>query len=187
MIHNTNRPLSTLSPHTSMASGDLPILVRDLMTVGVLTCPPDTSIPELAQLLLTYELDDVIVLDEGKALGTVGQEQLVAALHRDDARSLKAIDILREGIPQIPPDIPILAAAQIMRDLKVRTLFLMHHAGGIEYPAAAIGYKHLLRYLAAENADQLRDLGIRAIRESPLEAFQRRRDLARLRIKQSKP
>ncbi len=170
-----------------MASGDLPVLVRDLMTVGVLTCPPDTPITDLAQRLLAHDLDDVIVLDQGKALGTVGQEQLVAALHRDDARTLKAIDIMQEGVPQIPPDIPILAAAQIMRDLKVRTLFLMHHAGGIEYPAAAIGYKHLLRYLAADSPDQLRDLGIRAARESPLEAFQRRRDLARLRIKESKP
>jgi CBS domain-containing protein len=170
-----------------MASGDLPLLVRDLMTVGVLTCPPETPIPELAQLLLAHDQDDVIVLDEGKALGTVGQEQLVAALQRDDARSLKAIDIMREGIPQIPPDIPILAAAQIMRDLNVRTLFLMHHAAGIEYPAAVIGYKHLLRYLAAESPDQLRDLGIRAVREPPLEVFKRRRDLARLRIKESKP
>lgn len=170
-----------------MASGELPSLVRDLMTVGVLTCPPDTPIPELAQLLLQHDLDDVIVLDEGKALGTVGQEQLVAALQREDARKLKAGDIMREGVPQIPPNIPLLAAAQIMRDLKVRTLFLMHHAGGIEYPAAAIGYRHLLRYLAADDPGQLSDLGIRAARESPLEAFQRRRNLARLQIKESKP
>lgn len=156
------------------------------MTLGVLTCPPDTPIPKLAQLLLNHNLDDVIVLAEGKALGTVGQEQLVAALQREDARTLKASDIMRAGVPQIPPDIPSLAAVQVMRDLKVRTPFLMHHAGGIEYPAAAIGYRHFLRYLVADDPDQLSDLGIRAARESPLDAFQRRRNLARLRIKESK-
>lgn len=156
------------------------------MTLGVLTCPPDTPVPKQAQLLINHHRDDVIVLDEGKALGTVGQEQLVAALQREDAKTLKASDLLRAGVPQNQPDIPILAAAQIMHDLKVHTLFLMHHAGGIEYPAAAIGYRHLHRYLAADDPDQLSDLGIRAARESPLEAFQRRHNRARLRIKESK-
>lgn len=170
-----------------MTTGDLPLLVRDLMTVGVLTCSPETRIPELARLLLNHDLDDVIVLDEGKALGTVGQEQLIAAFPLENVKSLQAIDIMREGVPQIPPDIPLIAAAQIMRDLGVRTLFLMHHAGGIEYPAAAIGYKHILRYLAAEDPSQLRDLGILAARESPLEAFQRKRNLARQKLKGSKP
>ncbi len=55
----------------------------------------------------------------------------------------------------------------------------MHHAGGIEYPAAMLSYTHLLRHLAMESADDLSDLGIKADRESPLEAFYKRRDAAR--------
>ena len=86
---------------------------------------------------------------------------------------------MRDGVPQVPPDIPLVAAAQLMQDLKVRTLFLMHHAGGIEYPAAMISYKHLLRHLAADNEAELRDLGIRAERKTPLEMFIQRRDAAR--------
>jgi len=149
------------------------------MTVGVLTCTPNTTVSEIAQLLLAHDLDEVIVLDDGKALGVVGQDDLVAAFARDDAKSLTAIQVMREGVPQVPPDIPLTAAAQIMRDQGVRTFFLMHHAAGIEYPAAALSYKHYLRLLAAEDIEELRDLGIKADRVLPLDEFNKRRQATR--------
>jgi predicted transcriptional regulator len=153
------------------------------MTVGVVTCTPQTTVSELAQLFLEQCLDEIIVLDEGKALGVVGQEEIVANFFREDSKSLKAADIMREGVPQIPPDIPITAAAQIMQDLDVRSLFLMHNAGGIEYPAATITYWHYLRYLAAEQSGDLNDLGINAERQSPLETFLQKRDMTRKKNK----
>jgi CBS domain-containing protein len=164
-----------------MPETPLPHLVRDLMTVGVVTCTPQTTVSELAQLLLDHDLDEVIVLDEGKALGVIGQDDLVAAFSREGIKSLTAVEVMREGVPQVPPDIPLTAAAQIMRDQRVRTLFLMHHAAGIEYPAAALSYKHYLRLLAAENSHDLRDLGIKAERVSPLDEFIKRRQATRER------
>jgi hypothetical protein len=92
---------------------------------------------------------------------------------------LTAHDILREGVPQVPPDIPVQAAAQIMLDLGVHTLYLMHHAGGIEYPAAKISCWHFLRHIAARDVEELSDLGINAQRSSPLDVFIQRRDKAR--------
>jgi lauroyl/myristoyl acyltransferase len=65
-----------------------------------------------------------------------------------------------------------------MQDQGLRVLFLTHHAGGIEYPAAYITYKHLLRHLGARDKQELSDLGIQAERESPIEIFIRRRDEA---------
>lgn len=157
----------------------LPHLVRDLMTVGVVTCPPQTTVPEIAQLFLDQDVDDMIVLEEGQALGVIAQEDLIAAFTLEDAQSLTAVEIMREGVPQVPPDIPLKAAAQIMQDHGVRTLYLMHHASGIEYPAAAITFRHYLRYLAAKDPHDLRDLGIHAERVSPLETFIQRRETAR--------
>ncbi|OGO37085.1 MAG: hypothetical protein A2W35_02790 [Chloroflexi bacterium RBG_16_57_11] len=40
-----------------------PELVRDLMTVGVATCSPDTPIDDIARLLLDKGLEAVVVLD----------------------------------------------------------------------------------------------------------------------------
>jgi len=156
-----------------------PKLVRDLMTVGVLTCAPDSPLVELAQVMLDKSCEAVVVMQDGHALGVVGEDELVRAFDQADLRQLVAEDVLREGVPQVPPDIPLAVAAQLMQDLGVRTLFLMHHSGGVEYPAAQISYRHLLRFLAAHDEDDLRDLGMHAERQSPLETFIQRRDAAR--------
>ncbi len=58
-------------------------LVRDLMTVGVPTCAPDTPITAVARLLLDDDFEAVIVLDaEGHAAGMISQDELVRAYTR---------------------------------------------------------------------------------------------------------
>lgn len=170
----------TIHHFTNEMTGQFPTLVRDLMSVGVLTCSPDTPIGELTRVLLDKDLEAAVVLDlQGHAVGVVSQDDLVRAYAGGDHDGLTAEAVMKDGVPQIPPDIPLMAAAQIMRDWGVRALFLMHHAGGIEYPAAMLSYNHLLRHLAMENEDDIRDLGIKAERESPIETFMKRRDEAR--------
>ena len=156
-----------------------PRLVRDLMSVGVPTCALDDSVVDLTRWFLEKEIEGAVVLGEnGHGVGVVTRDQLVQAYARGDYEDLTAQDILEAKVPQVPPDIPLAAAAQIMQDLGVRILFLTHHAGGIEYPAAYISYKHLLRHLGARDEQELRDLGIKAERESPIDTFLRRRDEA---------
>ena len=156
-------------------------LVRDLMTVGVPTCAPDTLLTDLARLSLEKEVEAFVVMKDGHALGVISERELVAGCTREDAYFLTAEQVMREGVPQVPPDIPLSAAALLMGDLGVQTLFLMHHAGGIEYPAAYISYRHYLRLLAAESDEELSDLGIYADRQPPLQEFIQRRDEARRR------
>jgi CBS domain-containing protein len=155
-------------------------LVRDLMSVGVATCAPDTPIIDLARLVLDKGLEAVVVLDpEGHAIGVVGQDDLARAYSQENRHQLTAEDVMSEGVPQVPADIPLVTAAQIMRDQGVRVLFLMHHAGGITYPAAMLTYTHLLRHLAARDDGDLADLGIKASRQPPLDTFIKKRDAAR--------
>jgi signal-transduction protein with cAMP-binding, CBS, and nucleotidyltransferase domain len=159
------------------------ILVRDLMKVGVASCAPETLVSEVAHLLREKGIEGIIVLDqeEGHALGMISQNELADAFirHGADARNLKAEEIMRDNIPQVPPDIPLQAAFQIMRDTGVRIVFLMHHAGGVKYSAAALSFSHLMRYLDAKDDSELTDLGIKADRMSPLDAFIQKRDAAR--------
>lgn len=155
-------------------------LVRDLMTVGVITCPANTPISDVARLILEKNLEAVVVLDkEGHGLGVIGQDELIRVYSRDDARSLSTEDAMSEGVPEIPADIPLNLAAQIMQDNKIRFAYMMHNSKGLVYPAAFISYQHLIRHLAARNDEELRDLGILAERKSPLDVFIQKRDAAR--------
>ena len=174
-----------------MPEKSVPLLVRDLMKVGVPTCPPETPVDEIARWMLEKSLEAVIVLDpeEGHALGYVSWDELVKVYGErqamDDERGsmagLTANDVMCERIPQVPPDIPLAAAVQLMNDQGVRTLFLMHHAGGVVYPAAYLSYSQILRHIAARNPEELRDLGVGAERKTPLETFIEKRDAARKR------
>lgn len=160
-----------------------PFLVRDLMTVGVPTCPPDTLIRDLAQRMLEKGWEAVVVLDrtDGHAMGIVSQDELIRAYSLAISPEKTAEEIMRPEVPQIPPDIPLTAAAQLMQDLKTRVLILTHHAGGIIYPAGIITYQHLLRHLAAQSPEELQDLGIHAQRQTPVQMFIERREATRRR------
>ena len=61
--------------------------------------------------------------------------------------SLTVADVMRPDIPEIPPDIPAAAAAQIMLDQGMRELYLLHHDGGISWPAAVFRFEDVLRHL----------------------------------------
>ena len=164
-----------------------PTLVRDLMSVGVPTCALDDSVVELTRWFLEKDVEGAVVLDDnGHGAGVVTHDELVKAYAKGGYAELTAEDVMRADVPTIPPDIPLSAAAQLMQDMGVRVVYLTHHAGGIEYPAAYITYKHLLRHLAAVDGEELKDLGIKAEREAPLDTFYRRRDEALKRARKGR-
>ncbi len=159
-----------------------PSLVRDLMSIGVLTCSEDTPIVELARVLLAQVQEEAVVLDDlGHAVGVIGRDELIRAYANGEYKEMLVEEVMRDDVPQIPPDIPLTAAAQIMQDKGVRILYLSHHAGGIEYPAAMLSYKNMLRHIAMDSEEDLSDLGIVADRELPMETFAKRRAEARER------
>lgn len=168
---------STFQPSTFNMK---PFLVRDLMTVGVPTCKWETPIKDIARFLLEHHVEAMCVLDaEGHGIGVVGEEQLVAAYGKDNLDSLKAEDIMSEGMPELGADIPLTVAAQMMRDKGIRIAYMLHNSVGIIYPAAYISYRHILRHVAAKDESELKDLGLAAERKSPIETFIERRDEAR--------
>ncbi len=158
-----------------------PELVRELMTVGVFTCTADTPIVDLVPYFLEKDLEEAMVMEDGNAIGVIGQEELVSAIENPDWKSLKVEDIMREDFLQIPADITLKLALKFMQDKKVRAAYLMHNAAGNIYPAGILTYRHILHLLAAKTPEDLSKMGFNAARQSPLDAFIQRRDAARLK------
>jgi len=157
-----------------------PFLVRDLMTVGVPTCKISTPVVDIARFIVEQNVEEMVMLgNEGEGIGVVGYEELVSAYGRENVQSLTAEDVMREGVPEFPADIPLTVAAQMMRDKRIRVAYMTHNSAGIIYPAAMISYKHIIRHLAAKDESELKDLGLAAERKSPIEVFIERRDEAR--------
>jgi predicted transcriptional regulator len=156
------------------------LLVRDLMTVGVPTCKTDVLVADIARFIIDNNVEEMVVLgSEGEGAGVVGYEELVQAYEREDVKSLTAEQVMREGVPELPSDIPLTAAAQMLRDKGIRVAYMTHNSAGIIYPAAMISYRHIVRHIAAKDESELKDLGLAAERKSPLEVFIAKRDNAR--------
>ena len=116
-----------------------PTLVRDLMTVGVPTCKNTTPVVEVARFLIENNVEELVVLgQEGEGIGVCGYRELVNAYERDDVREMTAEDVMTEGVPEMPSDITLKLAAQLMRDKDIRVAYMNHNSAGIIYPAASI-------------------------------------------------
>lgn len=123
-----------------------PLLVRDVMTIGVPVCRDTETCGAVAARLndltpgvsKTPGVSDVaVVLDEdGMACGWLTRERL----NRESA-ARPVGEVMDEDIPIVPPDIPAEAAAQLMRDRGVDYLFLMHDWPGEPRPSAVISLK----------------------------------------------
>lgn len=150
------------------------------MTVGVPTCKTSTPVVDVARFLIENNVEEMVVLgEEGEGVGICGYPQLVDAYMRDDTDGLTAEEVMSEGVSELPSDIPLKLAAQLMKDKGIRVAYMNHNSAGIIYPAASISYKHVVRYLAAKDETELKDLGIKAERKSPIDVFIERRDEAR--------
>lgn len=123
----------------SLSTQMRPLLVRDVMTIGVPVCRDSETCGALAARL-ERQADPprvVVALDEdGMACGWLPWERLTG----ENAGRLVA-EVMDEDIPTVPPDIPAVAAAQLMRDRGLEYLFLMHDWPGEPRPSAVLSLR----------------------------------------------
>ena len=154
------------------------MLVRNLIHVGVITCPADTPVVEAIHILLDQNLESILVLDNyGHAAGVFGRCEAAKAYLDSDGdnwQTLTVAEAMYLDILEVPPDIPATAAAHIMLDRDTRDIYLMHHAGGISWPAAIFRFDEVLQYLAAESEADIAAMGVGAPRKSAIEFFRER-------------
>ena len=149
-----------------------PLLVRDLMQVGVPTCREDTLLRDAARLLVERNVGALIVLDEdANMVGWIGEHH-VASVAANSVVTMSAGDLMDEHVPEILPDVPAAAAAQLMLDQGLRQMFISHHAAGIKYPAAMITLQDVCRIVAG--MERAPGVGVGAERPSALDLFKHR-------------
>jgi CBS-domain-containing membrane protein len=159
-----------------------PLLIRDVMRIGVPTCKETDLLDKVAALMLDQAATALIVLDEeADTRGWISEARLAAAYLRvtqtlevsetSRVSSLTAADIMDEDVPEAS-DIPLTAGAQIMADLGVDHVFFLHHAAGRTWPASVLSLRDLVRALAGP--EYIKNQGTAAPRPTPMDLFRQR-------------
>ena len=94
--------------------------VREALVADPRVVAPSTSAREVAELLLRPHVESALVADEGRLVGCVTRESIVAAVARgDDLTSRTAADLADGDVTTIGPESPLDEALHLMveRDL----------------------------------------------------------------------
>lgn len=109
--------------------------VSDAMRPGVISCPSDTSLRSVAQMMAEQHIHSVVVTDllrsgaEDGAWGVVSDIDLLTAADQDiDERT--AADVAATELPTVTPDERLARAAQLMAEHQVTHLLVVTPSTG---------------------------------------------------------
>jgi CBS domain-containing protein len=128
--------------------------VADAMTVGVISCPPETPLTTVAQLMITYRVHAVFVFDhDQEADETVGFWGLVsdldlAAAVFDDLDRRTAGRVCASPLVTVRPDQPLEYASRLMVSKSVSHLAVLDPA--TRRPVGVLSTFDIARAAAAE-------------------------------------
>jgi CBS domain-containing protein len=103
--------------------------VLDVMRLGVISCPPDVSLREVARMMATYRIHSVVVTEmpDGAPLGVISDIDIAAAAASPEAR---AVSVARTEPLTVSPEDPLELAAQMMAEHEVTHLIVVQpHSG----------------------------------------------------------
>ena len=107
--------------------------VVDVMRMGIISCPPDTTVPEIARIMATYRLHSVLVREQvdSQPAGVVTDVALAAAAGEPKRT---ARDLAKPALT-VAADAPLSFAAERMVDKGATHLLVVqpetHHAVGV--------------------------------------------------------
>lgn len=125
-------------------------LVRDVMSRAAITCKPDTSLIEAARRMTEYQINALIVVDEGgEVCGIVSRTDLVRVYDQDYA-SMIVEDVMSSQVATVIPDVPVSAAAKLMLDNKVDRLVIVHQKPATQRPVGVLSLSDIIRDMAGK-------------------------------------
>jgi CBS domain-containing protein len=120
--------------------------VHDAMRIGVVTCRPETSLEDVAQMMATFTIHSVVVEEDGVPHGIVSAID-IATGGSSDLSDTCAADIATKDLVTIPADETLEQAARTMSEHGVTHLIAVQP--GTERPVGVFSASGLAAVLAA--------------------------------------
>lgn len=101
--------------------------VRDIMSVNVVTMPPDASILEVAKLMDTMDLGSIVIVDKERPVGIITEADIVRRVVAvgKDVNATVARDVMSTPLFYVSPTTPLTEAMRIMARSNIRRVVVL--------------------------------------------------------------
>lgn len=123
--------------------------VRDVMHAGVVSCPPDTGLDDVAALMRENGVSALVVVDGGVATGVISQTDLVDAAFVQPYmrywRGMAARHLMTSPVVSVRPDTTLTDAVEMLRARKIHRLVVTEPVAAGERPIGILSTTDLVR------------------------------------------
>jgi len=122
-------------------------LVKDLMRHGAVTCSLDTSVKEIAQIMVLNRIRYVVVTDDhGAVSGIISARSLLKAWGKDLDKTA-AHDILLPYTVTTTPETPLSEAIRMMQKMRIQHLVIVSEKPPHKRVVGILAAVDLVRYM----------------------------------------
>lgn len=125
--------------------------VKDVMHAGVVSCSPETSLEEVAQMMREQRISAVVVVADGVAVGVLSQTDLVNTAYVQPYlrhwRGLNARHVMNAPVIAVRPDTPLAQAIDILRKRGIHRVVVTEPSSRGECPVGILSVSDVARLL----------------------------------------
>jgi CBS domain-containing protein len=130
--------------------------VQEWMHRGVITCPPETSVAEVAATMDANDISAVVVVDGGGgALGVISRTDLVNARfiqpYMKHWRGLNAEHLMTKPVISVLADTTIDEAVQLLSEKHIHRLVVVEKTNSHRRPVGILSVTDLAKHVREEN------------------------------------
>ena len=120
------------------------MFVRDIMSVNVVTMPPDATIFEVATSMNKMDIGSIIIADQDRPLGIITESDIVRRVIADekDAKTTAAREVMSSPIIHVEPGTALTEAMRVMARSNIRRVAVLRN----DSLAGIITSRDLLRW-----------------------------------------
>lgn len=122
--------------------------VKDLMRHGAVTCDPDATIKEVAQIMVVNRIRYVVVTDDdGSVLGIISARSILKAWGKDLEKT-KAKDILLPYTVTTTPETQLSEAIHLMQKRRIQHLVIVSDRPPHKRVVGILSASDIVRHMA---------------------------------------
>jgi CBS domain-containing protein len=122
--------------------------VKDLMRHGAVTCTQDTSVKEVAQIMVVNRIRYVVITDDhGAVSGIISARSLLKAWGQDLDKTV-ARDILLPYTVTTTPETPLAEAVKMMQKRRIQHLVIVNEQASHKRVVGILSAVDLVRYMS---------------------------------------